>query len=691
MSICDKFGIIENHLKSEDKTVVASKIENYFENFLNSDMKVLAHDYINQVIWFDSVNFENFSINIDSQLKNYLIQRRNNMRTFIKKENFELSNLNKFLKTFIHKLEYLNNILKSSDDKVIKEGIKQLSNLIISDSFILLFIEEQIVTLNKDLLSEFESLIKLIKDLTNYDNGETYNKIIATFTNIFIKQIFKMEEPPLPENISRLYKLNEIIKYNEQVKEYFKFMKKDVSKINGQITSLIVENLTDIIRKNSLEEVEYVFENTWTNINKFLTENLANEIVSVKTNYISIEIIWLIERSMKNITLEKILKIINFLKYTSSIISQAAQKEIVIHKISSMLSSDEILDSLHLIIDSLIKESKDKEINILFGFINNIKDKDVFVAKYYQYLIKRLMEKISNLKLLNVISNEQLITEKMTANILKNKFGEKLVYKLFKVIQDTEMSFEENMNFNKLDINDFDNKMTVITTSYSNWDINQNEGLLTGKMIDSILHTQLGKHLTIYQKFYELKHQNKKVLNWFPHFGEVNITYLEKEIKMLPIQFMVLEMFNESERLIISEVTKAEFFKNYTTKFVNDIIGSLVSSGLFQIQNENLVLTTKDNFNTDLIGVFFNTTDYANIWEQKRNDELVMSREEIVYANINHEIKTRNMTKSQLFEIVKNAINVFELDKEIFNRSLNYMCKMEYVKENNELYEKMFY
>ena len=147
MTLNDKFRIIENHINKDDKKQLYDRVENYFENYLNSDIKILIPDYINQIIWFEGINLENFTINIDSHIKNYLISRRNNMRSFIKKDNFDLNSLNKFIKNFISKLEYLNSIIKSSENKVIKEGIKQLTNLIISDSFILIFIEEEIIPL----------------------------------------------------------------------------------------------------------------------------------------------------------------------------------------------------------------------------------------------------------------------------------------------------------------------------------------------------------------------------------------------------------------------------------------------------------------------------------------------------------------------------------------------------------------
>ena len=103
MSLYDKFKIIENHIQNEDKPKIISKIDNYFENILISDTHVLVSDYINQVVWFDNINSDDFS-SINIHVKNYLIERRNNMRIFIKKDSFEFSNLNKFLKKFIIKI-----------------------------------------------------------------------------------------------------------------------------------------------------------------------------------------------------------------------------------------------------------------------------------------------------------------------------------------------------------------------------------------------------------------------------------------------------------------------------------------------------------------------------------------------------------------------------------------------------------
>ena len=112
-------------------------------------------------------------------------------------------------KNFISKLEYLNSIIKSHEDKIVIEGLKQLTNLIISDSFILRFLEEQIITFNIDIQFDIEHLLLLTRGLSKYDNLETYQQMLKIMSNIFKKQAVDFKELPLPENIKRIQKLNQ--------------------------------------------------------------------------------------------------------------------------------------------------------------------------------------------------------------------------------------------------------------------------------------------------------------------------------------------------------------------------------------------------------------------------------------------------------------------------------------------------
>lgn len=695
MTLNDKFRIIENHINKDDKKQLYDRVENYFENYLNSDIKILIPDYINQIIWFEGINLENFTINIDSHIKNYLISRRNNMRSFIKKDNFDLNSLNKFIKNFISKLEYLNSIIKSSENKVIKEGIKQLTNLIISDSFILIFIEEEIITFNITVQFDIETLLLLTKNLSKYDNQESYQKMLKIMSNIFKKQALNIKEFPLPENIKRIQKLNQTLIFINTIKKYFKFINEDINSFSSPIYYLVIEYLNDIIKNNSLNEIEFVFEKTWFDIKKTIMNNNFDEKEETIKN-ISNEIISLVNKTLILNDVNKTFQLINIIKFTDELIGNQTNKEVINQKIANTMSSEELQESIHHSINDLITQGKEKDVLKLLKFVSNVKEKDVFISKYNQYLIKRLMTNISDVSSSCNIKNkanffEYLQIEKKILDYLKSKFGDKLVYKINKMILDTEFSYEDNFHFNKLIIKDFENLMTVITTSYNNWDVNQNEGIITNSVVESIKDTVMGKHMKLYQKYYELRYENKRIINWFPHFGEVNISYLDSDIKMLPIQFMVLEMFNDKDKISLEVVSKAMFFTNYTSKFTNDIIGSLVSGGLLKIHNDQIELMANKNIKNDLIEIFFTHSDYAAVWEQNRNNELMHTRQEISNSNINHILKQTPKTKQELYDIVKQSVKVFELDQSTFDKSIEYMISMDYIKLEDQNYVKIHY
>jgi len=721
MSLYDKFKIIENHIKNEDKTKTISKIDNYFENILISDTHVLVSDYINQVVWFDNINSDDFS-SINIHVKNYLIERRNNMRIFIKKESFEFSNLNKFLKKFIIKIEYLNNIMKSPDNKIIKEGIKQLSNFIISDSLIMIFIEEQVILLDKNLKSDIEILFNLTKTLGKYDNYEIFNKILKTIGNVYKKFLVNIQDYPLPENIKKIQKMNDNIKYCNLVKTYYKFINNDLNIFISPIIQLIIENLIDIIQSNTLDEIIFTFDNIWNDLSKLILYSKYND-KQIIFNILFDKIIILIKKSLKMPNFN-IFKLINFIRYVNQLVDSKPIKDIINQQISTALSSDDLMDQIHITINELICNDKPTETTQLLKFVLNIKNKDIFIAKYYQTLTKRIMTKFSEFNSEIALGKEHCIKnftkyiniEKIVLHFLKNTFGTKLCYKINKVINDADISFYENIAFNKLTYNIF-NKISVITTSFNNWDVNQTEGIVTSKMVDYIRETQLGNYLHNFKYYYNIKHNGKKILNWFPHFGEVSITYLNQELIMLPIQFMVVEMFNNVNSVDLDNVQNAIFFSNYSHKFRNDIIGSLISSGMFRLESiyglnsgkndrtimvlqscfaqlDNRVLLNSNTINNNFIEIFLNTSDYKNIWENNRREEIVHTREEITSTVINHllKINSKPLFYDELFTFVKKSIILFELDDLIFTKTIDNMIKQDYIRKLDNLsYEKIIY
>jgi hypothetical protein len=656
MSLIDKYNIIENHII--DKNKVSIKLENYFENYFESDIKVFIPDYINQIIYFEKAN-----INIDflgNQIEKLLIQRRNNIRNLIKKDNFELSGLNKFIKLFIKKIEYINNLFNKSN--IIRFSIDNLSKLIISDSIIMMFIEQEIITFDDKNYSQIETLINLIKSLNKYDSLILTN-FLRLLCNIFNRQLSIDVDIPLSQNLRIINKFYDSIKYYKKIQEYYSFIKLELSELDKDIKDIIIKNFCDVIKNNTLLEVEFVMNNIWLEFNTIIFNNS-----NINENIIN-NIIILINKNLNTENLNKIINIITYLNISPD------DKHFINQKIINLLTKNNMNESILYNLDLYIRENKENELSSIISIINQLKDKDIFINKNHELLIKRLLENFSKPQpeFNTYIKFESHILDKM------NKyFGNNLLYKSRKVIADIVQSYENN----KLENCD------VITTSYNIWDINQTEGLLSYDIVNE--NTILGTYMKKYQDYYLSKYEDR-IINWLPHFGEVKITYLDQKLKMLPIQFIVVEMFNNTNRILIQDIIDSKVLINYTPKFRNDIIGSLVLSGLFSISNNYLVLSMSGKFKEDLIQVFFNNSDYAIICEEKRNDYLVHTREEITKTNINKILKTNTLSFDELFNTTKNAINVFELDNNIFTKSIDNMINMDYIKLENDKYIRLFY
>ena len=695
MTTFDRFNIIDNNLELIDKSAIKSKVDNYFENYINTDMKVLIPDFINQILWFKKIEKDEIVSSINSYIKNHLISRRNHIRSQIKKDNFSLSIFNNFLNTFFQKTKYFNNIIALPNNEIIKETIHQLINLVISDSIIVLFIEEQIVAFDIDSKKYIEELFTFMNRLSKYDNKEAFSKFTKIISNAYKTNIIiPSTDVPLPNNLKTVYNLYESIQYCRKINEYYNFTKEDINIMNYPI---IMNYLIEFIQKSTLVEIEYTFSQIGNELkNIVLSKKFDNKNEYLKT--IAENIIALINKTLKsndlNTTDNIAMKIINLLKYMEILIKDPTHIEIINQTISNVLADDKVQDLILKKINQLIRDSKINEIQSILKFIVNIKDKDKFIFKYYQYLIQRQMETFSQLDFTK--TNEQFLKlieiENKIYEFLKTNFDGKLHNKISKVITDTKSSYENNLFFHNAENNKIVDtcKLHVMTTSYSNWGINQTEGLVSDDMIYPIKNTQLGNYLYLFQTTYSLSYDKKRIINWFPHFGEVNITYNHQDIKMLPIQFMILEMFETTENHPIETIMKSAFLSNYTTKFKNDLVGSLVLSGLLKYQGDNLVLT-QGNIKNDLIQIFFTTSDYADIWEQQRHDELAHLREDIIKTNINHYVKQRNYNYTDLYDIIKKSIQVFELDKPIFDKSIDYMIKMDYIQLKDNMYEKLIY
>jgi hypothetical protein len=96
MALFDKFQIIENHIDTNKDP----NLENYLENYLINNIKITSTSYINMLSWFNNINYDRINGITTKLITQHLTERRNNMRSFIKRSDFEFEKLNNFILDF---------------------------------------------------------------------------------------------------------------------------------------------------------------------------------------------------------------------------------------------------------------------------------------------------------------------------------------------------------------------------------------------------------------------------------------------------------------------------------------------------------------------------------------------------------------------------------------------------------------
>jgi hypothetical protein len=375
-------------------------------------------------------------------------------------------------------------------------------------------------------------------------------------------------------------------------------------------------------------------------------------------------------------------------KMILDIYSFCSRMEITLGKryIDSLYIKDNIIKIANIMNDVIINNTITNntitndlyyDINKVISILrNNNIDKDLFIIHYNKYLIRRLLTFIN----MNINNFTRRITyEKTIYKSLVIVLGVKHLFVTNKLLNDTTDSWNNSNNNN--------NKIVSVITTSNYWDINFNEGILT-KEVYMNQNTVLFNIIKDYANTF-INNNVNKVINYYPHYGEVIVSYMEKDIKMLPVQFMILELFTNNKIVSYKTIITAPFLNSYNLIFIKDIIMSLVKGKLLTCNNNNYELKTSD-FETDLINIFMVTMN--KYIDTNIMNNLMHSRRDIVNTNINHTIKLNPLNKQELYNIIKDSIDVFNVTMEIFEDSLLYMIKSDYIILNKDnKYEKIYY
>lgn len=690
----DKFAIIQNDVYNLSNDQIITKLDNYFENiFFDSNQRVFHNDLIIQIIQFKK-NIDISEI-ILRHLDNYLKEKKIAIRNSIKKGNFEIdSGLNSLIKNYFDKINICSYFV-SDNKKIMSYGLSQLYHKIITDPSLLTFLTYELSSLEKSNINSIKKLTTVMKKISivNPDTKsyQWFLFIIASSIKTIMDKNINKTYPISNENYQQIINFKENLSLYQKVETFYSYVGIDIRIITDSITGIIWSSFIKIMNSCSSIELYYLIE-----YNKpILKTIIATDINHSFTNQLFIFII-LQEDKHKNVT-----NLINFIKCFQTIhelvLPSGYLRDKINAKISEIFSNE---DSQNILLDTINKTILTEKINNLYDilyFCSNIKNKDIFIEKYNRMLINRLLYK------------PNIYIERKYYDVLYNILGDKLLYKTNKILTDIEYTIEDKGNFIKLSDNiKKENKifqdsigynynivtvMNVVTSSYNNWDINYSEGIIPDEFLKKYNNEYILLNMMyVYSHYYKLRYENKRKLNWYPHFGEIVFDFNEIEFKMLPIQFILLEHIYKVTMISKNDLINFQIFSGYNEHFKKSIVSSLLLGGIIILEDDNIKINSNTSkIVSNYIDLFFTSSDYIDIWNINREKELILSREEVLSTCINHFLKIESLEKIELMFKIKKSMDLFEFNIDFLNNVVNDMINKNYIKYNKEKLEKIIW
>lgn len=708
----DKFNIITNYVNNNTTDELSiidelSLIDNFFENLMHSNERIIHSDLILQILWFRK-EIDSSEI-ILRHLENYLKEKKISIRNNIKKGTFEIgTGLNSLIKNYIDKINTCS-IFVSDNQKIMSNGLSQLYYKIITDPSLLSFLKLEISSLDESNVNSIKKLTYIMKKISevnsNIKSYEWFLFLIASSIRTIIEEN-NNKSYPVPENYQQIINFRENLALYQKVETVYSYLGNDIHIILNSIINILFGTFIEIMKTCSILEFYYIINNykkifqTIFGHNNILIQN--KKIKDTFTNQFFI----FIERIEKEKKLE-LKYLIKCFQIICELLSNYGNSYHIINiKISEIFSNQ--TSQNYLLNDINININMTKKMNNIHNiiyFCSNIKDKDIFIEKYNRMLIIRLLHK------------PNLSMERYYYNILKSTFNIKLLYKTNKILMDVENTLQDRELFIKLayvvkkenkqyqDLVDYKydnivNIMNIITSSYNIWDIKQTEGILDDVTVTNFKDDYIILNMMyIYSKFYELRYENKRKLIWYLHFGEILFDFNEIEFKMLPIQFIILEHIYKMKKVSKNDLINLHIFIGYNEHFKKSIISSLLLGGIIILEESYIKINSDiskinsdiSKITTNYIELFFISSSYVDIWNVRNEKELILSREEVLSTCINHIVKKEPVNKIELMYKIRKSMDLFDFNIEFLDNVINNMIKKDYIKYNKEKLEKLIW
>ena len=536
-----------------------------------------------------------------------------------------------------------------------------------------------------------------IYNIFNNEKIVYYNKFntkenIEIIDNIFDKyesiEIFKKLIKEILEDKEINYNLLKIIEWNiYNYKNYYtkiifdtiyettkEIKKKIIEKVKNKIFTIeeyLEEYNTYCMKTNKLLKLIYV-KNNETKYNIISTiRNIIYyyEILKDIKEILNEEI----KKNINKLSIENILNItIHIEKYKNFEYILKNNYEAEIYNIKKIDINEEIIKKIIEYLEKLNKNYKEnkEEINKIMKIIN--KNIEIYIEKYKEKLITRIKEK----KYENIKEEKKILDLFLMNN--ENYKDIKMMYNyVYDIIDSEKMNkkYDEENEKNKKYINIRKN------------DIYEEQKKIT---YDIKLSPEYMSEIEKYNKKYKEIYEHKK-LKWDLINGEAIIKFNEKYyIKMLNIQYHVLNMIYEKEKISALEISeKLEISLN----LIGDILNSLINAKMI-LYEEN------ESFEDPMMRFWINAEfeyeeknisiiellEYFSLKNKEEKKEYALGKKNILKARIIKVLKT-NSTESFNYEELKKKCQEkieFEIEKKIFDESLKYCKENEYLDEKWE-------
>ena len=637
-----------------------------FTQYDDMNIVLVLKSYINNILDSGTSTVSNITIilsqhpqlchlNIfENNVKSYLKGINKEMKAKVKTGHFTIVALNDFLLEFHNKISFLLNILidKSYINNIINFVIKELFKNIITDSIIKTYIEN--VILNFQYKSDLHKLFEMFNNfsLLYTEKTELLEKKLwlRSISNMYISSL-NTDILPIPQDLQRLQNFYNLILHYKNISEYLNFINDDLSVIIKTLSNKIIDDFIEIIKKNSLEDIYSV-----------LTENVLSLIQ--KDQYMNIlrpEIIMLINK-INNDNFIIILKIMSKINNVFDNIFQNYKNNI------KFFLNDKIIDkscypNFIKEFNIFIKNNQEIPFKFFTTIINYLQDNDLLFKLYYESFCQRVF--------CNEIHEYDILFIKIHTNKTNTWYN-----KIKKIIDDRKLC-----------------KQHILYTSMNSLPINYNdyaklESLHSSNMYESLQSTYIYEICKTNEKLIITNKSQEMCL--LLHYGEIKVDYNDKEIILLPIQYVILELFQNIDELDIDIIMNKKFFSHYSEKFKKDIILSFHNSGLFKMKDNKLILSKTIKTDINLIEIFLSNNEYFDV-SKVIEEEFVHDRIDIVKTLINHNIKLKPLSYQDLFTSCASQNKVFTLEDDIFKKAVDYMIEHDYIEVKEDLYYKLFY